>query len=294
LRYKITGEYNMPNISEYTDYRTFIQDYFNEMKCRNPHFSYELFARKIGFKSRGFLYNVISGKRNLTKSNIIKFIQTMKLNKDEANYFEVLVALNNTKDSNERNYFYEKLLSIKSTGKNAWNPQIVRKEQYEFYSQLYHSAIRTLIDIYSFKDDYDWLADNVYPKITPQQAKKSVQLLERLGFIEKGEDEKYRVTNNSIATPKEVSSIAISNYHREAGKLALNSITEIPKEKRNISSVTVGISETMYQKICEEIYSFRKKISLMVEQDQNENMVYQLNFQFYPLSNIENRKADHE
>ena len=279
------GEHKkMPVISEYTDFRTYLGDYYNEMKERNNTFSYQLFAERAGIKSKGFLYNVIKGKRNLTKSNIFGFIQAMKLSKDEANYFESLVSFNQAQNDKERNYFYEKLLSIKSAGKNAWNPQIVRKEQYEFYSKLHHSAIRSIIDMYDFFDDYEWLAMKVYPKITPQQAKRSVQLLENLGFIEKISGEPYRLTNKSIATPKEVQSVVFLNYHQEAGRTAVNAMVEAPKNRRNISGMTLGISKKTYDEICDDILAFRKKIANMVEKDEDSDRVYQLNFQFFPLS----------
>jgi len=284
----------MPVISEYTNYREYLIAFYTEAKTRNPYFSYQLFAQKAGIKSKGFLFNVIKGKRNLTKSNIFGLIQAMKLNKDEANYFENLVSFNQSQNEKERSYFYEKLLSIKSVGKNAWNPQIVRKDQYEFYTKLYHSAVRALIDMYPFKDNYEWLAKNIYPQITPSQAKKSVQLLENLGFIAQNGDGFYKITNKSIATPKEVGSVVFLNYHREAGKAAIDAITEIPKEKHNISGMTLGLSKKTYEEICEEIRDFRKRISQKVEEDNGADRAYQLNFQFFPLSTIEKNGSKNE
>lgn len=278
----------MPDISSYTDYRSFLSDYYEEMKSRNKNFSYQFFAQKAGIKSKGFLYNVIKGKRNLSKSNIFGFIQAMKLSKEAANYFECLVSFNQAQDDRERNYFYEKLISIKSAGKNDCNPQIVRKDQYEFYSKMYHSAIRSLIDMYDvYENDYDWLAKNIYPPITAQQAKKSVQLLEKLGFIEKKPGKPYSLTNRSIATPKEVQDVVFLNYHREAGRIALDAMVETPKNKRFISGVTLGISPKTYETICEEISAFRRKIVNIVENDTHSNRVYQLNLQLFPLSNTE-------
>ena len=52
--------------------------------------------------------------------------------------------------------------SVESTAVRA----LEIRDQYEFYSKWYHSAIRSLIDMYPFKDDYSWLAKNVYPPIT--------------------------------------------------------------------------------------------------------------------------------
>lgn len=277
----------MPNICEYTDYRTFLNDYYEDKKSKNRYFSYQIFSEKAGINSKGFIYNVIQGKRNLSKSHIFKLSQAIKLNRYEADYFENLVAVNQAKNLKEQNYFYEKLSSIKSNGKTAWKPQIIRKDQYEFYSQLYHSVIRSLIELYSFKDDYGWLAKNVYPRIKPLQAKKSVELLERLRLIRKQKDGKYKVTNKSISTPKEVASLAVMNFHEEAGKLALNALNKVTKDKRDFSGMTLGISQKLYNEICEDILNLRQKILQKTESDIKADAVYQLNFQFFPVSNTE-------
>jgi len=255
------------------------------MKTKNPLFSYQLFTERAGLKSKGFLYNVIKGKRNLTKSSVFGLMQAMKLSKDESNYFECLVAFNQAENEKERNYFYEKLLSVKSEGKTAWNPQIIRKDQYEFFSKIYHSTIRALIDIYEFKNDFKWLASKIYPPISVVETKKSVNLLENLGFIVKNEHGIYKVTNKSIAAPNEIHNVVVMNYHKDAGNIALKAMIDTPQKKRDISGMTLGISKKCYDEICQEIKALRQKISKKVEEDNCADLVYQLNFQFFPLSN---------
>jgi uncharacterized protein (TIGR02147 family) len=179
----------MLNIAEYTDHRKFLNDFYEEAKARNPNFSYQIFSEKAGIKSKGFLYNVIQGTRDLSKSNVFGLIQAMKLGKKESEYFENLVAFNLAESLNERNHYYERLSSIRIRDqKTAWKAQTIRQEQFEFYSQWYHSVIRSLIDLHGFHGDYDWLAKSVSPRIKPLQAKKSVELLITLGLIKKEKD----------------------------------------------------------------------------------------------------------
>ena len=84
----------MPDICRYTDYRKFLQDYYEEARRKNPGFSYRVFSERAGIKSRGFLCNVLQGRRSLLKSNIFALAQMMRLNKVESDYFENLVAFN--------------------------------------------------------------------------------------------------------------------------------------------------------------------------------------------------------
>jgi uncharacterized protein (TIGR02147 family) len=273
----------MPDISTYTDYRRFLKDYYEDVKSKNTGFSYLAFAQKAGLNSKGFLYNVICGKRTLSRSNILGFIQAMKLDKFEADYFENLVAFNQAKDLKERNLFFERLSHIKAGGKSAWKPQLVRGDQFEYYSKLHHSVIRSLVDLYGFDGDYEWLARNVKPKVTPKQAKRSVELLERLGFV-KRKGKTFIVIDKSITSPPEVQGLAVQNFHLQAGELAVKAIRELPRDMRNMSGATLGISKEGYKRVCEEINVFRTRLLQIAEDDQNADAVYQLNFQLFPIS----------
>lgn len=283
----------MPNVFMYTDYRKYLADWFEEKKKAQPAFSYASFAQKAGFSDRGFLHNVIHGKRDLTKESLVKVSQAIGHLKAEGEYFENLVFFNKASDFKDRTYFYEKLNGVKGTEKAAVKAQQTRKDQYEFYSQWYHSAIRSLVDMYPFKDDYRWLAKNVFPPIASRQAKKSVQLLEKLGLIRKQKDRSYKLTSKSITTGNEIVSLAAQNFHKEATDLAKNALYNLPGTKRNITGLTLGISEKTYHKICEEIQQFRSKIVQIAEQDEEADRTYQLNFHLFPITNTDiKRKED--
>jgi uncharacterized protein (TIGR02147 family) len=283
----------MPNVFEYTDYRKYLTEWFEEKKKTQPSFSYASFAQKAGFSDRGFFHNVIHGKRDLTKESLVKVSQAIGHSKPEAEYFENLVFFNKAAELKDRNYFYEKLNGVKSTEKAAVKAQQLRKDQYDFYSKWYHSAIRSLIDMYPFTDDYRWLAKNVFPPITPREAKKSVQLLEKLELIQRQKNGHYKLTNKNITTGNEIVSLAALNFHKEAADLAKKSLESLPGSKRNITGLTLGISEKTYRKICEEIQSFRSTIVQIAQQDEEADRTYQLNFHLYPITNTDiKRKGD--
>ena len=109
----------MPDISTYTDYRKFLKDYYAEVKTKTPGFSYLAFARMAGLNSKGFIFNIFSGKRTLSRSNILGFIQAMKLDKYEAAYFENLVAFNQARSLKERNSLFRAALIHQSRRKNG-------------------------------------------------------------------------------------------------------------------------------------------------------------------------------
>jgi uncharacterized protein (TIGR02147 family) len=278
---------HMQSVYLYTDYRKYLADWYEEKKTGNSGFSYRVFARKAGFSDKGYFHSVIHAKRNLAKQSIIKISRAIGHSKAESEYFENLVFYNQETDPNERTYFFEKLNGVRITEKKGAEAQQMRKDQYEFYSKWHHSAIRSLIDMYPFNGDYQWLANSVYPAISPREARQSVQLLEKLGIIEKTKTGTYKLTSKSITTGADLVGLAVLNFHREATDLAKNALASIPADKRNITGLTLGLSEKTYKHICEEIARFRSTIVKIVEQDEEADRTYQLNFHFFPITSTE-------
>lgn len=275
----------LPDLTKYTDYRKFLNDYYFERKKEKPGFTFMRFSSFSGLKSKGFLFNVIQGRRNLNGSHIAGLSKALKFKAFEKRFFKALVRFNQETDPSLRKKLYYTLSEIKSKGKHPWKYQVIRKDQFEFYSKFHHSVIRSLIGLLGFKGDYDQLAKKVYPKITPRQARLSVQLLVRLGLIEKIKGA-YRLADKSISTPPEIESVARIDFHRQALKLALNALTDLPKDKRNFSSATLGLSPSGYRKICDEIAASRLRQLEIAENDSGSGEVYQLNCQLIPVSRI--------
>lgn len=282
----------MPNIFEYTDYRKFLNDYYGEKKKASPSFSYNALSLKAGIKSKGFLHDVMHGAKNLSKQTVVKLSEALGFRKNEAEYFENLVFFNQAADLKERNIFYDKMSSVKTGGALPEHQKMLTKDQYDFYSKWHHAAVRSLIHLHGFKGDYKWLARNVYPAITPKQAKQSVELLLRLGLVEKQDNGVFRLTEAHITTGNEVVSLAVLNFHKEAARLAADALEQLPREKRNVTGLTMGISGEMYEKICEEIKKFRAKLVGMVDKDKNGDRVYQMNFHLFPLSRTDIKKQE--
>ncbi|MBN2037077.1 MAG: TIGR02147 family protein, partial [Chitinispirillaceae bacterium] len=204
----------MPDLTRYTDYRAFLNDYYLEKKKVQPDFTFMAFSLSSGMKSKGFLYNVIQGKRNLNDKHIAGLSKVFKFKAFERRYFAALVRFNQETAVWLKKKYYERLSTIKSQGRRPWTCQLLRKDQFEFYSKYHHSVVRSLIGIMGFKGDYKRLAGKVYPKITPGQARSSVRLLLRLGLIKKVQNA-YRLADRTISTPPEIESVAVVDFHRQ-------------------------------------------------------------------------------
>ncbi|MBN1575859.1 MAG: TIGR02147 family protein [Chitinispirillaceae bacterium] len=275
----------MVDIFGYTDFRKYLSDVYADRKRGNPAFSYRRLAQKAGLNSKGFVYNIVNGKKLLSKSNTFRLSEALGHNRPETEYFDNLVSFNQAKNLHERNHYFGLLCHIRTRGRGASSePTRLVKEQFLFFSKWYHTIIRSLIGMYGFTGDYARLAKMVRPPILPSQARQSIALLEKLGLIEKDANNAWTVTDNSVTTGPEVASLAVENYHVEAAELAKRSIRETAPDMRNISGLILGISDTGYRRICEELREFQSRIMAIADDDDEADRVYHFNFHLFPVS----------
>jgi uncharacterized protein (TIGR02147 family) len=269
---------------EYLNYRKLLKDLYEERKAEHSFFSYRYIAQKVGFTSAGFFTNIIQGKRNISPEYIFKFAEVFKLKKGETEYFELLVNFDQAKDHSRKRFYFEKILGHKKS-----KIKVTDAQQYEFYSAWYYTAIRELIDIYPFKGDFEELAKRVSPPIKVTDAKKAVELLEKIGFIRQKADGAYEQTDTFITTGYDAKSVAINNFLMGMADLAKEAIDRYPREKRDISSLTFTLSEEGFATIQERLKSFRRELLEVVREDKNQkrqDRVYHINFHVFPLTKV--------
>ncbi len=270
---------NAINIFEYTDYKLYLRDYYQLQKKNNRNFSYRYFSMKTGV-SPSMLMDIISGRRKLTIPIMKKYADALNLNENERIYFEYMVRFINCRRVKDKNYFFNEM--IRQRGKSVI--QFMGRDQYEFFSKWYHSVIREIVTLVTFKEDYEWIAKSIYPKLTPAQVKKSIEFLCEIGLLRRDKSGKLIQTDKAISSDYEVASVALKNFHLRMIEIAGQSIETIPGELREISSLTLGVSSACFEIIKERIRQFEEEIlTLVIEDTSDSDTVCQLNFQLFPF-----------
>lgn len=277
----------MIDIFKYTNHRLFLKDYYEDKKKDNSNFSYRYIAMKVGFKSAGQFSQIIKGTANVSRRLLYSFSKFLKLKKREAEYFELIVNYTQAKTQDEKKFFFERIsvftgVSVKKLG----------FDHYEFYQKWYYAAVRDILSIFEFKDDYRKLSQLLEPAISTLQARKAIALLEKLEMIKKNENGVYKVTDPLVSSsPVEGHSIALTSYAIGMLDMAKNAANNLPKSERSISCVGVSLSKETFDVIQEEVRVFRKKILSIAERDTNPERVYHFNIQCFPLSKRCNRQG---
>lgn len=271
-----------PHIFEYDNYRIYLKEIFEFLKEKDKKFSLRFFARVAGFNSHNTLWNVIRNLNNLSEEAIEKVSKALKLSREEALYFKNLVLLNQAKTTEEKNLFSKEILRSKTYRKT--HPLV--ESQLRYYTQWYYIVIREMVKLKTFKEDPQWITENISPAISPKQAQDALDELLKLNLLKRDESGKLVQTNEIVETPNEVTSNLVAQFHREFMKKASESIDFIPREDRDISSVTFQVSEQTSKMIKEKIQNFRRELLEEASRDQDPEAIFQLNFQLFPVTQL--------
>lgn len=270
------------SVSRFLDYKEYLQAVYEAIKQELGKYSYLNFSEDLGFSKTNVLHLIIRGKRPLTSKAAVKVADILQLQGKDRKYFEELVAYQNSRDSMERELLFQDLLQLKAKEVKEEDTLLA---QLEFFSEWFHSAIYELCFTDSFTSDPKGLAALLTPRIRPEQARKSLELLERLGLLTRDEATgTYKPTSSRISTGDEIASLAITRYHQKMIELGKESLTAIRPQARDVSSVSIAIPSSLVPELKKEISQFRKKLLNMAEQAGNADVVYQTNIQFFPLS----------
>jgi uncharacterized protein (TIGR02147 family) len=161
---------------------------------------------------------------------------------------------------------------------------VLRRNQYTYFSQWYHPVVRELVTQQDFRSDYARLARSVNPAITIRQARASVQLLLALGLVQKDGKGRLRQSDTAITTGEQYTSLAVRRFQKTAAGLAAEALERVPKEARDISTLTAGVSAAGFARMREEMARCRRRLAQIASEDNPADRVYQLNMQLFPVS----------
>ena len=200
-----------PNLLTYSDYRQYLRDYYEIHKSSNPDFSFRYLSLRAGINSSAFYKYVIDGKRNLTKGSLLKTCAALKLQDREAEYFENLVFFNQAKTLREKNLFFDRLTKLRG----QYETRRVQADQYAFYGEWYHSALRELLACTKFKGDFESLGKRLIPPLTATRVRESLALMKKLGLVRKDAQGRWAPSDPVLVTGS-VDAREIDNLDRKS------------------------------------------------------------------------------
>lgn len=266
-------------IFSYTDFRLFLADQFKARKAADRKFSHRFIAEKVRASSSGWFADILKGRLNLAGPQMLALAKVFHIKTNELDFFESLVGFSQAGNLEEKTRFFKKMIAFKEV-----RADLVGFDRLEFYSKWHHPALRELLFFYPFRGDYAALARKLSPPIRQSEARESIQLLERIGFVEPNGIGGYKAKEASLIKDPSFSSLMLANFLKAYMELAIESLDRYSKEERDVSALTVSLSEEAFMTVKEEIRALRKRILAVTELDIAPSKVFQCNIQFFPLS----------
>lgn len=267
------------NVFSYTDYRKLIVDLIAYRKQQKLPFSYRWFSQMAGFSSPNILNLVVKGKRHLSNESAEKVAQIFKLDKDEKQFFKTLVQFQRAKTVSEKEQYAKELLNCKK----YQSQYPLSKDQFEYYSDWYNIPVRELFGLKKSGLDVAEISQMVVPAISLNEAQHAVDTLLRLGLL-KQVGQQVQLKEDSVTTGNQFANYGVVSFHKKMMGLAADALDRFSAQEREISSVSIGLSEETFVRVKKMIEEFRDQLINLSEDDQQKNKLFQLNFQLFPLS----------
>lgn len=267
------------NIFQYEDYREILLTLIQNRKKQGLPFSYRWFSQRAGFTSPNILNLVVKGKRHLSMESADRVIEIFHLKKDEALFFKKLIEFQKAKSLSEKELYARELIQIKK----YQNQFPLSKEQMEYYSEWYNIPIRELFTLVDAPNSAEEISARLIPGISKVEADRALSKLLNLGFIQKA-GSKIRLQTESLTTGSKFANFGVVSFHKKMMQLASEALDRFRAEEREISSVSIGLSQEKFEMAKKMIEDLRDQLMLLSEEDKNKNVIYQINFQLFPIS----------
>ncbi len=274
-----------PEITDYTDYVSFIAD-LAQFKRRTGTFTNRLFCRKSGFRSPTYLKWVIDRVRPISLRSAHKFAAGLSLDKQETQYFILMVNYKEATDPQTKRTYYEQMLAWR---KRRAGP--LTKDAYEYLSHWYYVAIRELVARPDFRDDPHWIRDRLGDGLTLGEIKNGLETLVRLKLLGRDARGRWRQTSRDLITEGEVRSLAAFNYHTEMLELSQRVLASRTAESRDYQSIVALIDLEGVATLKARIQEFQNSILAYLQERERGNggkeslpELYAFNMQLLPIA----------
>ena len=276
----------MKEIVEYTDYRKFIQDYYDERK-RSSAFTWRDFARDAGFTSPIYLKYVCEGKKSLSVGAAGSVANAMGLAGFESTYFVLMVSYAHAKNDKAKRAAFEERCALAQ----AHKVRVLGNEEFDYFKSWKNPVLREIAPHMPGARPLE-MAHACKQQISATEVSETLDFLMKAGLLKKDKDGNYVQTEKSISMgPVDAVPVAAREMQRQMGEFAVKAM-DLPLSERDMSGVTMGITRRAYEQIKKEIADFRRRIVAIASADDDTEQVYRLNLQLFPLSERFTTKKD--
>jgi len=279
---------NTPDVGAYTNFREFLKDWFESERQVRPTLTHRSFAELVGQAGNpSVMSNVLVGRRNLSPALVDGFIEALRLNGRDAEYFRLLVEFDQAKTLESKRAALKRVLN----SKKFRYAKSLEQPAYTYLSDWVPAAVRELAQCSGFQAEPKWIARTLRPTISVVRARKALNLLLKLEILTQEEDGTIRAAEPAVTTEPAVQEFAAFSYQHSMLERAMDGLMTIllhgnreRVKERYFGGLTMPVTPELQAEIYQELINFQERMVTKCLAAENPSQLYQLNFQFFPMS----------
>lgn len=229
-----------PSVYAYLDYRTFLRDWIDARRRVEPDYSYARFAKAAGC-SKSAIANVLGGSRHPQPPTLDAFAQGMELRGSERHYLGLLVDLAKAPDLSTRTQIMGRILAIERFQQMRLAESGDDSDLGRYLSRWYLPVIREMATLPGCRADPTWIAEQLRPAITPEQAAAAVDELRALDLVVDRDDGTLEALQLRFRTEPEAHQDPVGHYHRDVVPTLLAQLDTSNAQEQHLVGVTLAL-----------------------------------------------------
>lgn len=269
-----------PELHDYTDFRVYLRDVLAWHRRRGDEaFLQRELLKRLGVASTGFISNLLAGRKNLTPTQIRRFSEILEFSDSDALYFDALVHFGQSKDQSQRQEWLERLSQLRTVALETLPPQGM-----SMFSRSEAVFLYEYLTISEFDGNFEELGARFDPPVSGDRIREALVVLEAAGMVERDGKGRLRARSTAVSSGPSPSSQELAQFHRRTMALARRSLLKTPQPERDLSVLTLGLSEDGFRRIRSEIAHFRRKLVAIALEETSADRVFQMNFHLFPVT----------
>lgn len=229
-----------PQVTKYLSATEFLADVYRARKQEEPDFSYQSWAQELRIKNRSFLRLIVTGQRPITATTRDLFVKGLGLKGFEKDYFETLIAYNQSSDPEKKDSLQARLFAILRVSQD----RVEIADTAEFLANPALPVLQVLLSFRDVRKTPEALAPLF--KSTPAEVKEWLETLGRLGLAEKSNDHaEWSAAHANFKVPDSLGLLPLQRYNAESLRRAAQAV-HLPPSQRRFRSLLIPLSEADY------------------------------------------------
>lgn len=271
-----------PDLYEYLDTSLYLKDLYKYKKAKVPNFSYDLWATELEFKSRSHLRDIVIGQMPLTETLIPLFINGLKLDSQQTEYFTLLAKYSYAQSKQLKEVYGKSLIML-------WKAKLHQIEVQDLQSFLADPILPVVFTYLSFDDtssEISEISKRLNCDVLRVQNALKCLVWQKLvdGKIAEDGSVQYKTAQPFFKIPYSPNNHYLKQFHLDGLKLA-EQAQELSVNDRRFYSSFVALSVEQFEEAQKMIRECNDRIlSLFDSPTLDQRRIFRLNTQIFSMS----------